>query len=124
MNTTLRLELFVDDLERSIAFYRDVLRFQVEGRQEGYVSMRRGTVVLGLGPKANLPPGHHFSPDALTEHKGAGVEIVLEVEDVDGDDAHVRASGHPIAIQLGNRPWGRRDFRVVDPDGYYLRLTS
>jgi hypothetical protein len=23
-----------------------------------------------------------------------------------------------------DRPWGLRDFRMVDPDGYYLRITS
>ncbi len=22
------------------------------------------------------------------------------------------------------RPWGLTDFRVADPDGYYLRITS
>jgi hypothetical protein len=25
---------------------------------------------------------------------------------------------------VGDRPWGLRDFRVVDPDNYYLRITS
>ncbi len=25
---------------------------------------------------------------------------------------------------MRDRPWGLRDFRVVDPDGYYLRLTA
>lgn len=22
------------------------------------------------------------------------------------------------------RPWGLKDFRICDPDGYYLRITS
>jgi len=25
---------------------------------------------------------------------------------------------------LQNRPWGLKDFRVVDPFGFYLRFTS
>jgi catechol 2,3-dioxygenase-like lactoylglutathione lyase family enzyme len=120
----LRLELFVDDLHRSVAFYSDVLRFQVRQRQPGYVAMYRGNIHLGLGLASTLPSGHHFSPEALRGHKGTGVEVVIEVEDIASEYAHVRAIGHPIAELLGDRPWGKRDFRVVDPDGYYLRVTS
>ena len=61
MNTSLRLELFVRDLAGSVRFYRDVLRFEIDELQSGYVSMRRGLVVLGLGPQAKLPASHHFA---------------------------------------------------------------
>jgi len=53
-----------------------------------------------------------------------GVEIVLEVDDVEGWHARVGASGYPILESLQDRPWGLRDFRIADPDGYYLRITS
>jgi uncharacterized glyoxalase superfamily protein PhnB len=52
------------------------------------------------------------------------VEIVLEVDDVDGWRDRVAASGHPIFEPLQDRPWGLRDFRISDLDGYYLRITS
>jgi predicted enzyme related to lactoylglutathione lyase len=52
------------------------------------------------------------------------VEIVLEVDDVDGYQERVAEYGHPILEPLRERPWGLRDFRISDPDGYYLRLTS
>ena len=73
----LRLELFVDDLDTSVAFRRDVLGFTVDRRDEGYASLRRGSVVLGLGPVAKLPPtgGPGFSQDRLACGRGAGVEI-------------------------------------------------
>ena len=29
-----------------------------------------------------------------------------------------------MAEDLGDRPWGLRDFRVLDPAGYYLRITD
>ncbi len=25
---------------------------------------------------------------------------------------------------FSNAPWGQRDFRLLDPSGYYLRVTS
>jgi catechol 2,3-dioxygenase-like lactoylglutathione lyase family enzyme len=122
------MELFVDDLDASVAFYGEVLGFRVERRDEGYVSMRRGTVVLGLGPVAKLPErgdGPGFTRQRLAGAKGAGVEIVLELDDVEQVRVlheHCLARAAVVeALQL--RPWGLHDFRTVDPDGYYLRVT-
>lgn len=55
---------------------------------------------------------------------GAGVEIVLESADVKADYARVVASSYPLSAPLEHRPWGLTDFRVADPDGYYIRVTS
>jgi len=33
-------------------------------------------------------------------------------------------SGWPLAEDLQQRPWGLIDFRLHDPDGYYLRITT
>ena len=122
----LRLELFVEDMEASIAFYTRVLAFDLERHEPGdYASLRRGSVVFGLGPVAKLPEkGGYFGRDIATRRRGLGVEIVLEVDDVEGWRDRVVASGHPIFEPLLDRPWGLRDFRIADPDGYYLRVTS
>ncbi|WP_350223849.1 hypothetical protein [Rhizobium sp. CNPSo 3490] len=34
-----------------------------------------------------------------------------------------RKSGWPLSA-LAMQPWGLPDFRLVDPDGYYVRVTS
>jgi lactoylglutathione lyase len=36
----------------------------------------------------------------------------------------VRRAGWPIAEGLAAQPWGQRDFRLLDPGGYYVRLTG
>ncbi len=51
-------------------------------------------------------------------------ELVLEVEDLDVDRARVDAAGWPVTEQITERPWGLRDFRLLDPDGYYWRITE
>jgi len=51
-------------------------------------------------------------------------EIVLKVDNVQEDYRSVHASGHPIVEELQERPWGLTDVRIVDPDGYYLRITA
>ncbi len=124
----LRMELFVEDLDASVAFYRDVLGFRVERQAGDYVSLRRGGVVLGLGPVGKLPEtgdGPGFTRQRLSRGKGAGVEIVLEVDEPGGLQVlhdHCRQRG-AVVEPLQLRPWGLHDFRLTDPDGYYLRIT-
>jgi catechol 2,3-dioxygenase-like lactoylglutathione lyase family enzyme len=122
------MELFVDDLDASVAFYRDVLDFDVAGRSPDYVSMRRGLVVLGLGPVAKLPQqgdGPGFTRQRLAAGKGSGVEIVLELDDPNQVTAlHEHCRRRAVVVEaLQLRPWGLHDFRITDPDGYYLRIT-
>jgi lactoylglutathione lyase len=121
-----RLELFVEDMETSIGFYTRVLGFEVARNEPGdYASLRNGDVVLGIGPIPKLSEeGGYFTRDIASSRRGLGVEIVLEVEDVNEWHRRVVASGHPVSEPPQKRPWGLRDFRIVDPDGYYLRLTS
>jgi uncharacterized glyoxalase superfamily protein PhnB len=51
------------------------------------------------------------------------VELVLEVDDLEAEHQRVRAAW-PLEEDLQERPWGLRDFRVLDPSGYYLRITN
>ena len=121
----LRLELFVRDMEVSIDFYRRVLGFAVLRRDAGYASLRQGAVTLGLGPIAKLSDEHgYFTRRRLAQERGLGIEIVLEIDDIQAYNRDVRASAHPITEDLQEHPWGLIDFRIVDPDGYYLRITA
>jgi len=123
----LRLELFVVDLDRSVAFYERVLGLALERREADYASLRGGELVLGLGAVAALPErrdGPGFSQERLRGDRGAGAELVLEVDDLEAALHRVERTGHPLAEALRRRPWGLRDFRLVDPDGYYWRVTE
>jgi lactoylglutathione lyase len=121
LTASLRVELFPADLDRFVDFYTRVLRFtlEVDRREDGggYAAVARGSVRIGavkawraLDSASRVPP--------------AGAELVLEVDAVDAEHAAVVASGWPIDAGLQEQPWGLRDFRVFDPDGYYLRITN
>ncbi len=118
--------IVVTDLDRSKRFYQEVLGFVLRRHEPGeYASLERGQVVLGLGPIAKLPAtSGYFTRNRLAQERGLGVEVVLEVDDVNAMFERVRRSGHLILEPLQERPWGLTDFRIADPDGYYLRITS
>lgn len=123
---TVRFELFTKDTKRSVYFYTNILGFkEVRTDTEGdYHQIVRDDVQIGIGSAEKLRNGHHFRPEVITDRKGLGVEIVLEVEDIEKLYDEVRSKNYPIERELGKREWGLTDFRIVDPDGYYLRPTS
>jgi lactoylglutathione lyase len=122
----LRLELFVEDMGESVCFYQRVLGFEIVREEpEDYASLRSGDIMLGIGPIAKLPEtGGYFTWSIASQRRGLGVEIVMEVDDLSAAHRRVLDSGHPVFEAPQQRPWGLWDFRIVDPDGYYLRVTS
>jgi predicted enzyme related to lactoylglutathione lyase len=121
MEMTLRVEIFPDDLDAIVDFYTNVLGFMVtkdeRAEHNAYVSLARGSVHIGAARRA--------IPDARAGRlPPSGAEIVLEVDDVASERDRVAAAGWPLDDDLQDRPWGLTDFRVVDPVGYYLRVTS
>jgi uncharacterized glyoxalase superfamily protein PhnB len=53
-----------------------------------------------------------------------GTELVFDTDDVETERDAVVAAGWPLADDLQKRPWGVTDFRLFDPDGYYIRITA
>jgi lactoylglutathione lyase len=119
---TLRIELFPADVDAFVDFYVRVLRFEIEADRrhdpEGaYAAVRRGGTRIGaLRAWSAVDPTVRSLPQ--------GVEIVLEVDDLEAEERAVLDAAWPIAEGITTRPWGLRDFRLFDPDGYYVRITT
>lgn len=95
------------------------LGFQVTGRTEGprpYASLRLGDVRRGCCQDEPVDPALRALP--------VGTEIVIEVDDIRSSRDAMIAAGLVLDEDLVERPWGLTDFRVSEPDGYYLRFTS
>jgi lactoylglutathione lyase len=115
------IEIFPDDLDETADFYERVLGFTVtddrRAAELAYLGLARDEVRLGaatvLGPGERA---HRLPP--------TGVEIVLEVDDLTAERDRVLAAGWPLAQDITLQPWGRRDVRLLDPSGYYLRITE
>ncbi len=119
MTTTVRFEIFPSDLDATVDFWVRVLRFDLvtdrRAQGEDYVALRRGHAMVGALRRGDGQDAWRRPP--------TGVEIVLEVDDVADELARVRATQWPVADALALRPWGLWDFRLLDPSGYYVRVT-
>ena len=78
------------------------------------------------GPRllSRRPGPGGVAADRAERRPPAGVEIVLEVADVEAERERVRRAEWPIEEDITRQPWGLRDFRLLDPSGYYVRLTG
>jgi lactoylglutathione lyase len=121
-----RAEFFVSDPARSIVFYEQ-LGFTVVRGGWGYTQLDRGGARLGLQDDAYARDhAHYFTPHLDRFPRGVGVEVSVDVS----DEAELRRL-FATATEMGcvvrevvARPWGATDFRIADPDGYFVRFTT
>lgn len=124
-------ELDVADLKRSLAFYVDLLGFAVAFArpEEKFAYLERNGVELMLEEAAG--PGRRFRTAPLEYPFGRGMNLQIEIPDVDALHARVATAGSALVLPLEER-WYRRDaeehgnrqFVVADPDGYLLRFFT
>lgn len=118
------VELHVADIDRTIRFY-EVLGFRVVRRWGEWVRLDRDGAELVLqGDSYVRSHPHYFSADIDHAPRGTGVEITVEVADVDAVHADAQAAGLRIVKPMQDRDWKARDFRLADPDGFFIRITS
>lgn len=121
------------DPDASLAFYRDVLGFEVRGDVE-YEGMRWITVGPVGQPGTSLvlePPAadHGITDDerrTITEMmaKGTYGGILLATDDLDGVFERLRAGGAEIIQDPTDQDYGVRDCAVRDPAGNQLRIQE
>jgi len=115
-----KFELFVSDVRRSVRFY-EALGFQIAQQNSGgYTTMQSHSSVVALSPVPFWLPLRWLG---FLRRPPLGTEIVLYTDRLEQARSSVEAAGHspgPIRLQ----PWGDRDFRVHDPEGYYVRVSE
>ena len=120
------LELYVRDAATYAPLLEDVFGLTARRVSPAVVIYEGGATLILHEGGADLPADHPFAaPLRADDPRGLGVEICLEVEDIAAAYAQVAAlAGFRVTTPLGPRPWGLQDFRVLTPDGYYLRIME
>ena len=121
------------DPDASLAFYRDLLGFEVRN-DVGYDGMRWITVGPVDQPDTSIvrhPPavGPGITDDerrTILEMmaKGTSAIITLATRDLDGTFERLQASGVEVVQEPIMQPYGVRDCAVRDPAGTLIRIND
>ena len=110
----------VADLEKSLAWYRDVLGFAVDERWERDgklmgVSLLAGDVTFMIG-QDDWQKGRD-------RKKGEGFRIYCDTrQDIDALAARISAHGGTLDSGPEDQAWGSRTFSLTDPDGFKITI--
>jgi len=120
-----------DDPDAALAFYRDILGFEVR-LDVGYEGMRWITVGPAEQPGTSIvlhPPG---ADPGITDDerrtiaemmaKGTYASLLLATKDLDGAFERLQASDAEVVQEPIEQPYGVRDCAVRDPAGNLIRI--
>ena len=122
-----------DDPDAAVAFYRDILGFEVRN-DVGYEGMRRITVGPPGQPGTSIvlhPPG--VAPGITDDErrtilelmaKGSYFGVNLASPDLDETFAALESSGAEVVQEPTDQPYGVRDCAVRDPAGNMIRIQQ
>lgn len=118
--------LMVEDVAQAMAFYRDVLGFEVASTVPEadaapvWAMVRAGAVTVMLEARASVEEG---LPRLAGQPTGATLSLYMDVDDADALYAaiqdRVRVVKEPHATF-----YGAREFYIEDPNGYILAFAS
>jgi uncharacterized glyoxalase superfamily protein PhnB len=112
----------VNDVEKSLGWYRDVMGFAVGDRWEDNgklmgAELKAGPVVFMIG-QDDWKKGRE-------RQKGVGFRLYCQTDqDVDRMAAGIKARGGTLAQEPRDEPWGARAFTVDDPDGFKITISK
>lgn len=118
----LSVSLTATDLEKSLAWWRDVMGFHVKDEHEREGEVVAVTLVAGA---VRLMLGRDDGAKGWDRRKGEGISLyITTAQDVDELAARIRERGGTFDTEPTDMPWGPRAFRVSDPDGFKLTVMS
>jgi uncharacterized glyoxalase superfamily protein PhnB len=111
-----------NDLERSLAFYRDVLGFVVKERWEQDGALHGVELVAGNVTFWLAQDDWKKGRDRV---KGQGFRLYCgTTQDLDALARRIESRGGTLLEPVKDQPWGGRDFAVRDPDGFTITFAS
>ena len=118
--------LAVVDVDRSLAFYRDLLGFSVEAVYDDppYATLSRAGMRLSLAEQAHKAPDHDVAMTAPDDPLRTTTMLVLEVEDARAAHEALEAGGANFVAPLYSPAWGGHRFFVLDPDGFFVEVEE
>ncbi|MBB2497507.1 VOC family protein [Pseudomonas sp. UL070] len=127
-------ELNVRCIKKSLSFYTELLGFSIcfERPEDGFATIELDGAVLMLEQIEELAPQNDpWIPAELEYPFGRGINFQITVKNLDGIYRCLTDNSYPIQLPLEQKSYrvggqfvSVRQFMIIDPDGYLLRLNS
>ena len=119
---SLEASLTAADVEKSLAWYRDVLGFTVDRKIERDGKLRAVSLKAGA---VRLLLGQDDGKKGWDRVKGEGFSLqITTAQSIDELAKRVTERGATLDTPPTDTPWGARIFRLRDPDGFRLTISS
>jgi len=117
------ITLFVEDLENTKRFYREVFGLSAKFEDDDSVVFDFGNTIINLLKTTAAP---ELIEPAAVAAPGAGSRHVftLEVDDVDATCAELASRGVELLNGPIDRPWGIRTASFRDPGGHIWEIAK
>jgi lactoylglutathione lyase len=117
------LVLVVEDLDRALHFYTELLGLPLKHRSGAFAQLDTGEVRLALYTREAMSEtvGETLSRPGPGAH---AFELGFFVPDLDAAYAALVAAGAGPVIPPTDRPWGQRTAYVRDPDDNLVELVQ
>jgi lactoylglutathione lyase len=119
--------LFVGDIQRMVAFYRDVLGVEIVWDGQGpYAEFKHEGIRFAMYERKDLPQLLGQPPTYPSGLNGT-FELAIDLphfEDVDGEFGRVVRAGAQPVYAPRDEPWGMRSSMVADPEGNLIEIGS
>jgi uncharacterized glyoxalase superfamily protein PhnB len=119
---SLQASLTVKDLQKSLEWYHDTVGFEIDRKYERdgklmAVALKAGDVRLLISQDDGAL--------GWDRSKGDGISLMITtVQPVDEIAQRIKGRGGALESEPVDMPWGARVFRVKDPDGFKLAISS
>lgn len=117
LQTPDRFVIYVSDMQRSTAFYRDVLGLPLKFSSPGWTEFSNGGTTLALH--------RHMSGAASAPEPSAGqATLVFALDDLQSVYETLQAEGAHFSMEPQKQPSGLTFAILRDPDGFSITLQQ
>ena len=123
MKSATSIELHVTDFEAVRKFYTNIGFEVIFDSPRNYLVLRKGASILNFWGEERYHKQPYFKKWRKSAKKGYDVEIIIPVKNVEKYYKQIK-NKVKIVEKLKLRRWGAKDFRIEDPNGFYIRFTE
>ena len=120
--------IFISDLPKMVAFYRDVLGFEIEWDGNGpYAEFKHEGVRFSMYERAQLPELFNGLNPSYPNGVNGTFELAIDLPlfaDVEREFSRVTAAGARAIYAPRVEPWGMCSSMVTDPEGNLIEIGS